>query len=222
MKPTAQPQASCAPFSYSPRFCRPVTQSSRNLAWLVPRLRSLQPQNQMIVRRYAVWHVLRRAKRRPLRPATRHHARERLLLATRLMAWLESEGEQLNYLSQAGFDRWLAYGPPARAEIRDFGRWARRQGLVGELLVPLRRRSRPSEFLSTDQRRATLHRCIVDVTPPLNVRVAGALLLLFALGPTALATIRIEQVVRRRDHVELLVGRTPIRLPDAVADLVVQ
>lgn len=25
---TAQPQASCAPFSYSPRFCRPVTQSS--------------------------------------------------------------------------------------------------------------------------------------------------------------------------------------------------
>jgi len=69
------------------------------LAWLVPRLRSLQPQNQMIVRRYAVWHVLRRANRRPLRPATRHHARERLLLATRLMAWLESEGEQLNYLS---------------------------------------------------------------------------------------------------------------------------
>ncbi len=192
------------------------------ITWLVHRLRTLRPRDQAIVRRYAVWHVLRRANRQPHRPATRKHARQRLLLAMRLLAWLESEGEELNSLSQASFDRWLATGPPARAEIRDFVRWARSQHLVGELLVPLRRRSRPSEYLSTEQRWAALRRCIVDGTLPLNLRVAGALLLLFALGPTALATMRIEQVIRRGDCVELLVGRTPIQLPGALADLVLQ
>lgn len=192
------------------------------VSWLVRRSSTRQPQHQIIVRRYAVWHVLRRASRRPHRPATRHHARERLLLALRLMAWIESKGHSLDGLSQADFDRWLISGPPARAEVRDFIRWGRRQGLVGELRVPLRRHSRPSEFLSTEQRWATLHRCIADPTLPLNLRVAGALLLMFALGPSVLVTMKVEQVVANDDFVELLVGKTPIRLPDSLADLVLQ
>ena len=191
------------------------------IEWLDQRV-SVRPRHQTIVRRYAVWHVLRRAKRRRHRPATRHHARERLLLALRLLAWLEADGHDIEELSQADFDRWLAGGPPARAEIRDFIRWAQRQGLVGDLRVPLRRHSQPSDFLSTDQRWEALHRCIVDTALPLNVRVAGALLLLFGLGPTALTTMKVEQVVEHDDGVELLVGRTPIRLPHSVADLVLQ
>ena len=96
------------------------------LEWLTQRLGAVQPQHQTIVRRYAMWHVLRRAKGRPHRPATRHHARERLLLALRLLSWLEAEGHGLQELSQSGFDRWLANGPPARVEIRDFISWAHR------------------------------------------------------------------------------------------------
>lgn len=192
------------------------------LEWLTQRLGAVQPQHQTIVRRYAMWHVLRRAKGRPHRPATRHHARERLLLALRLLSWLEAEGHGLQELSQSGFDRWLANGPPARVEIRDFISWAHRQGLVDELRVPLRRHSQPSEFLPTDRRWETLHRCIVDSSLPLNIRVAGALLLLFALGPTALTTMSVEQVVEHEGRVELIVGRTPIHLPDSLADLVLQ
>lgn len=192
------------------------------IEWLAQRLASVQPQHQTIVRRYAVWHVLRRAKRRAHRPATRHHARERLLLALRLLTWLEADGSELEELSQADFDRWLAAGPPARAEIRDFIRWAQGQRLVGDLRVPLRRHGQPSVFLSANQRWEVLHRCIVDPSLQLNVRLAGALLLLFALGPTAVTTMKVEQVVEHDDGVDLLVGRTPIRLPGSLADLVLQ
>lgn len=190
--------------------------------WLGGKLSALDPGHQTILRRYAVWHVLARANRRPQRPATRHHARERLLTALRLTTWVEARGGRLGGLSQAALDLWLAEGPPARAEVRHFIRWARRHGLVGHLRAPLRHHGRPSQFVSPEDRWAALHRCVVDSELRLNLRVAGALLLLFGLGPTSVATTRVHQVIRRADYVELLVGRTPIRLPGQVATLVLR
>ncbi len=44
----------------------------------------MQPRHEVIVRRYALWHILARARRRPVRPGTRHHVRDRIGLALRL------------------------------------------------------------------------------------------------------------------------------------------
>lgn len=192
------------------------------VVWMVDRLRTVQPRHEVIVRRYALWHVLARARRRPVRPGTRHHVRDRIGLALRLIRWLEDRGGQLEDLSQSDLDRWLAVGSPARAQVRDFIGWARRQGVIGNLRMPSRTRTRPSGFLSSEQRWASLHRCIADSRLPLNLRSSGALLLLFGLGPTRLATTHVEQVVERQDVVELIVGRTPIRLPEPIAGLVIE
>jgi len=189
-------------------------------AWLSNRLASTPPANAVVLRRYTIWHVLKRARRRPIRPATRHHVRGRVSEAARLLEWLDTKGVELGELTQAHVNSWLAQGPQTRFESRDFVRWARSQGLVRNVRVPARRRSRPSIFLAPEDRWSALNRCVVDDSLALKVRTAAALLLLFGLGPTTLATLKIEQIIGNRGRTEVQIGATPIPLPDSVAALV--
>lgn len=177
-----------------------------------------------VLRRYAVWSVLRRARGRARRRVAGRGAskyvRNLIVLAAELMNWLDHRGIVLTDLSQGNVDEWLSEGGINRQRVRDFLRWAATQKLVPSMRIPVAARTQPDDFLQENQRWEGLSRCAHDDTLDLEVRVAAALVLLFGLTPTRIVRLTVDDITTRDDAVLLLIGKSPLPLPGPVAELV--
>ena len=158
------------------------------VAWVDRFLADQPEETAAVLRRYATWSVLRRARRRAQRrPATRSvtkYNRNLVTLAASLMEWVASQSLTLADLSQAELDTWLTAGSQNRQRIRDFVRWTHAQGLTRPLHVPVGARTQPHEFLDDSRRWQILRRCASDLSLDLEARAGAALVLLFGLTPT--------------------------------------
>jgi len=129
--------------------------------------------------------VLRRARwtatRRIFTRGSADFARARILAALDLLSWLDQRGQDLRDLTQADLDRWLTDGTTTRRAVRYFLQWARGRGLVGDLDVPLPPRQEPERLLAETDYIQQLDRCLTDDAMPLDLRVGGALVLLFGM-----------------------------------------
>lgn len=121
--------------------------------------------------------------RRPpgLRPGWADFARARVLAALDLLSWLDHRYQPLDALTQADLDQWLTEGTTTRRAVRYFIQWARARHLTGDVSVPLPPRSEPLRLLGEDDHIRQLDRCFSDDSMPLDLRVGGALVLLFGL-----------------------------------------
>jgi hypothetical protein len=113
------------------------------------------------VRPYATWHVLRRARRRSrgrgaFTMSDAGWARGRILVALAFLAWLDDRGTTLGAAT-----------------------WASARRLAGEVTVPALPRSELTGLITEDSRWQLLSRCLRDPGIPLDVRTAGAFLLLY-------------------------------------------
>ncbi|MFE5309853.1 hypothetical protein [Isoptericola sp. NPDC056578] len=147
----------------------------------------LPPSTRSIVRAYASWWYLRRARRRYEEtgrftyPQFRN-AWQRIVAVGALLQWLESRSLTLEGLDQSNLELWLGQATHAqRAATGDFVRWAARRRLVGRLTVTHPGRIEPAILMSEDERWTELRRCLTDATMPDDVRAAGALLLLYGI-----------------------------------------
>jgi hypothetical protein len=176
-----------------------------------------------VIRRYATWSVLRRARHRaqqrePSR-ATTKYTRNMITLAAQLLGWLASQHLTLATMGQRDLDRWLATGSENRRRVRDFVRWTHAQGLSVKLHIPVASRTQPGEFLDEGRRWEMLSRCAHDDSLDTEVRVAAALVLLFGLTPTRISRLTTQDVIDRHGHTYLAVGACPLTLPPTIAAL---
>ncbi|MEV4657371.1 hypothetical protein [Micromonospora sp. NPDC049301] len=189
--------------------------------WLNRLLATVPNGHRGLVRQYAVWSELRRARRRAARrrftELSARHTRIKITVAVGLLTWLDHHNLTLDALTQPDIDRWLDDG--GSYQIAGFVRWARRQGLIGDLHVPYPQHGEPQITMSDDRRWNLLTRCLQDLTMPVDVRAAGALLLLYGLPLTRLIELRTDQLTEECGRRYLTVQAHRAIMPPALSQI---
>ncbi len=123
-------------------------------SWLEHLLHDKPAHHARLIRPFAHWFVLRRARRtaacRTFTRGSADFARARVLAALDLLSWLDQPGQDLRDLTQTDLDRWLTEGTTTRRAVRYFLQWAHGRGLAGDLSVPLPPRQEPERLLAED------------------------------------------------------------------------
>jgi hypothetical protein len=154
---------------------RPRLQEERLAPWLEHLLHDKPAHHARLIRPFAHWFVLRRARRtaarRTFTRGSADFARARVLAALDLLSWLDQRGLDLRDLTQADLDRWLTGGATTRRAVRYFLQWAPGRSLVGDLDVPFPPRQEPERLLAESGHIQQLDRCLTDDAMPLDLRV---------------------------------------------------
>jgi len=191
--------------------------------WLNHVVAGIQPDIARIIRQYASWSVLRRARRRGGRErsdrSVRKHARRRIMLAIELLTWLDGQHIQPEAMNQADLERWLNGKSPGYRRIQDFLSWAHKQKLLAKLAVPSMPRSLPEHFTDEAEYWQTLRRCIHDDELAHDLRVAGSLILLFGQTPARLVRLTQGDVTFGEDTANVVLGRRRLVLPSPITAL---
>ncbi|MFJ2034309.1 hypothetical protein [Streptosporangium sp. NPDC087985] len=176
------------------------------------------------MRPFAVWHALRRARQRARRRPTTTNAatwvRSQVTLALDLLSFLDDRGKTLATATQADIDAWLDGATEYRYLLGSFINWARARHLCGELAIPRRPRTDPDTFLDEAHRTQLLTRCLHDCDLPLDVRAAGALMLLYGQTASRLAALTTADIRQVGQETYLQFDVTPALLPPPLASLV--
>lgn len=193
--------------------------------WLTSLLSDTTADIAAVLRPYAAWSVLPRARRRAARgllaPATPKYVRTRIETAKQFLHWLRDNNIRLDALTQHDVDTWLIQGASTRRRIRDFLQWTHAQAVTAGLEVkPLAREGLAADILGDAERWSILRRCFHDDAIPLRLRVAGALLLLYGQIPTKLVELTIDDLSRDGPHAYLALHQHPVILPAALATLI--
>jgi hypothetical protein len=93
---------------------------------------------------------------------------------------------------------------------------------IAELAVPTKKSTLPHEFLDEDEHHQQLHRCLTDETIPLEIRIAGALIRLYAMPVTRIVALTTDRFHRDEDGAYLIIDRHPVLLPPTLARLIQQ
>lgn len=184
------------------------------------------PDEQQLLRRYALWHILRRLRGRLDGAHATHSqlatARQHVRAAITLLDWLTTNGLVLATAGQGDLDTWLTSDDAVhRREAGHFVRWANREKLTS-LEIPASRWDGPTGTIDTEARWHHARRLLHDDTIDPEDRVAGLLVLLYAQWPAAISRLTIDHVDTSGDHVQIHLGRQPIVVPEPLAALLRQ
>jgi integrase len=141
--------------------------------------------------------------------------------ALTFLRWLDGQGIQLRSMTQADIDRWLTDGTTTSYKIVDFVNWAKKAGICGDISVASRISGDPENFHSEEEQVELLKRCVQEVDLPLDVRAAGALVLLYGVSVSRIVQLTLEHVEERPNGTYIALGSRPVLMPPAVAQLVV-
>jgi hypothetical protein len=192
--------------------------------WLEHLLRDKPAHQARLIRPFAHWFVLRRARRTAARRiftrGSADFARARILAALDLLSWLDQRGQDLRDLTQADLDQWLTDGTSTRRAVRYFLHWAHGRGLVSDLNVPLPPRQEPERLLAEDDHIHQLDRCLTDEAMPLDLRVGGALVLLFGMLVSRITQLTKDDVIEDSQATWLAIDGHRLMLPARLAHLV--
>jgi integrase len=106
--------------------------------------------------------------------------------------------------------------------VRYFLQWARGRGLVGDLDVPLPPRQEPERLLAESDHIQQLDRCLTDEAMPLDLRVGGALVLLFGMLVSRITQLTKDDVIEDNQATWLAIDGHRLMLPTRLAHLVRQ
>jgi hypothetical protein len=184
------------------------------------------PSQQHMLHHYAVWHLLRRLRRRTGSTDTTHGqlvgVRQHVKAAIAFLDWLTARDLTLADCRQNDLDAWIAGGQASyRRETGHFIRWAKKQKLTS-LDFPATRWGGPSRVIDTEARWEQARRLLHDTTLNPEDRVAGLLVLLYAQWPSAISRLTLGHVHADDRQVRLSLGREPVILPEPLAGLVRQ
>lgn len=186
-------------------------------AWAIDRLAEVDDVHQRrVLRSYATWRVLRRARQRagrgPARTPTRH-AKVCLNTAIAFLAFLARRQRELGDCTQGDVDDWLTEGPPSAHQVADFLDWTATRTMTGRFTLPSR--SRQIGPRTDDETRWSIARRLLhDDGVDLADRVAGCLVVLYGQQLSRIATLRRDQVAVGADGVtRLSLGTIPIEVP---------
>lgn len=181
---------------------------------------------QQLLRRYALWHILRRLRRRLNGAHATHNqlvtARQHVRAAIGLLDWLAANDLTLATAGQADLDTWLTSDDAVhRHEAGHFVRWAHKEKLTS-LELPATRWGGPTGVIDTEARWEQARRLLHDDTLKPEDRVAGLLVLLYAQWPATISRLTLDDIDTSDNQVRIHLGRQPIDVPEPLAALVVQ
>ena len=185
-----------------------------------------EPGERQLLHRYAIWHALRRLRRRAGSEHITHGqavtVRRHVRAAITLLDWLTGRGLDLGTARQGDLDTWLTgdHATP-HGDAGNFVRWARRQKLTS-LDFAATRWDGPSGIIDTEARWHHARRLLHDDTIKPEDRVAGLLVLPYAQGPAVISRLTLDQVHAGQQHVRLRLGREPVVLPGPLGALILQ
>ncbi|MFD7258902.1 XRE family transcriptional regulator [Streptomyces sp. NPDC059874] len=194
--------------------------------WLDSVLEQLPTHQARIIRPFAEWHVVRDARRRAERgrytAGSASADRTDVRVAIEFLTWLDDHQLDLATVAQEDLDLWLTAHPTRRRGLSSFIRWTVARRLTAKLSVPPKRNSLPANFLTEDEYDKQLRRCLNDDTLPVEVRIVGALVRLYALPITRILELTTDRFHREEDGAYFTFDRNPVLLPPKLAHLIEQ
>ncbi len=194
--------------------------------WVKEAVTNLPSHQARIIGPFAEWNVVRDARRRATRGRYTSNAaagdRTDIRTAIEFLIWLDTRDLELVTLRQEDVDLWLTTYPTRRRGLASFIRWTVARRLTSKLTVPPKPKTLPSHFLDEDEYSDQLRRCLNDDALPLEVRIAGALIMLYALPATRIVELTTDRLHHEDDGVYLTLDRHPVLLPPKLARLIEQ
>ncbi|WIX79218.1 hypothetical protein QRX50_49225 [Amycolatopsis carbonis] len=192
-------------------------------SWLEHAVRTLPPAHARIIAPYAHWSVVRKARRRLLRNYTAASAvrdRSKIRTAITLLADLAADNRTAAELDQPWFERWITAQPAKLGKIAGFLIWGRNHGVLAAIEFHYPRTALPlTTIAAEDHLRRLRHLLTPTCDLPLDVRAAGALILLYALPLTRIHHLTTTDLDPSDNAAHLRVGRQMLLLPPSVAAL---
>ncbi len=184
------------------------------------------PDERYLLKRYAVWHLLRRLRRRHKGETITYNqtttVKARLRAVLELLDWLAVRGLTLASADQGHLDAWLAAeGATRRRDAGTFVRWAASRKLT-RLELPATRWNGPTSTLDGEQRWEQARWLLRDDTIETTDRVAGLLVLLYAQKVAAISRLTLQHVEHSDRGVSIRLGQRPLSLPEPLAALVLE
>jgi hypothetical protein len=183
------------------------------------------PEEQQLLHRYAVWHVLRRLRRRLAATDATHaqavNVQQHVRGAIVTFEWLTAHRLTLAIAGPGDLDAWLVSNEVThRREVGHFVRWARRERLTS-LEFPAVRWGGPSGMIDTETRWTQARWLLSDDTVKPQDRFAGLLVLLYAQWPAAISRLTLAHIEASDSDVRLRLGPAPVVLPEPLAALAI-
>lgn len=194
--------------------------------WLDRRLAGQPVELQRLIRPFAQWAVLRKARRDAARGRyTQQSARsdrEQIRHALLLLTWLHDRGLTLDDLTQPRLDAWILEGSRQRRQvIRAFVTWTAARRLTAELEIARQRNDEPTRFLDEEHHLDLLRRCLTDDnTLPIEVKVAGALILLYGVRVAQIHALTTSRITHADNRSYITFDANPVLLPPNLAILI--
>jgi len=195
-------------------------------AWVADQLdRVDNPAQRRLLRSYATWRVLRRARARAAhkpRPRTAtHYAKTNLLAPIAFLAWLDQRGITLVDVGQADIDAWTVEGGPSAHHLADFIDWAIGHKHIAPVVLT-GRPAQPGPAMNPDTRWQIVDRLLHDDHLAVTDRVAGCLVLLYAQQLTRIIALTVDQVITNQDGVYLKLGASQTIIPEPLGALLIE
>ncbi|MFI2259153.1 hypothetical protein [Streptomyces tubercidicus] len=193
--------------------------------WITSATEAVADDNERkLVRRFATWHHLRRlrreAEKHPLSPTQAATARAGIRAAVALLAWLRERGTELGQCTQVHLDEWIDSGKTTRYNARGFVEWCRKNRHIGKgLAIPAFEKLSHVRPTDEDERWAITRRLMQDDDLAIEDRFAGLLVLLYAQHITVVSKLPTTAVIIEGTETSLLLGTTPLLLPDPLDKL---
>lgn len=179
-----------------------------------------------LVRPFIQWHIILRVRRKVQRHQLSYGAaqstRRRISITFQFLDWLDRRGRLFEEVSQEGVDRWLAEGSTMQYQVRYFIGWAVSRHLIDPVFVPCRTQANPEVVLDEYDHIRQIHRCVNDGEIPLDVRVAGALVLVFGATLARIVCLTVGDLIHEDGESYVSLGRKPLLLPPQLACLAME
>ncbi|WP_280341618.1 hypothetical protein [Nocardia abscessus] len=194
--------------------------------WAERIIATLPASQQRIVRPFAEWQIIRKARRIAARGIYREAAarrdRAQINAAIVFLNWLDTHHTPVGELTQHHVDAWFDTHRAKHRPVVAFLRWLSARGIITTVEIPTRDQGLPQHFLDLDTHSQQLRRCLTDDTLPLEVRVAGALVRLYGMPLAAIVELTADRFTRDETDAYLLFDTHPILLPPTLARLIEQ
>ncbi|MEV6522878.1 hypothetical protein AB0M43_13100 [Longispora sp. NPDC051575] len=197
----------------------------RLVPWLNGLLTDLPSEHARIVRPFATWTVLRRARakadRAPFTQNQAARARSTIRTAVRLLQWLSTQGTTLAKLRQPLLDHWiLDCAQNERHYTKAFLRWAHQHRLAAELSITRHPEPQPTTTMHNDDRWTLVTKLLHDDHIALELRICGLFVLLFGQHLSRVAKMTTDQVTDTQTQLQVRFTTEPITMPNPLDTLI--
>ncbi|WP_432159085.1 MULTISPECIES: hypothetical protein [unclassified Streptomyces] len=195
-------------------------------AWLDGLLTDRPAHHGRLVRPFTTWVLLRRARRQAAdrlnTTSTAQRIRRRVRQTLCLLDWLDAHRLELATLDQDRLDTWLSTNR-SHYETKQFLDWAAQRGLTDPHIIATPPTAAAGPVLTEEDRWRQLRRCLTDAALPLEVRVAGSLVLLYGIPGEHLRYLTTDEIYGSApDKTFLHVGPGRLWVPPRLAELLHQ